>query len=75
MGMSLLPALPQDEALQALNSLREKLAERIRALKDQVDNQQPMLPHVVAMFDYSLTLAQTEFNWLEGFISQFRKSG
>jgi len=75
MGMSLLPALPQDEALQALNSLREKLADRIRALKDQVDNQQPMPPHVVAMFDYSLTLAQTEYNWLEGFISQFGKPG
>jgi hypothetical protein len=40
---------------------------------ERQQTQQPLPPHVDAMFDYSLKLAQSEIDWLEDFIEKNRR--
>jgi hypothetical protein len=74
LGMSLLPALPKEEALEAFRVYKEKLNELISRLKRQAASQQPLPPHVGAMFDYSLRLSENEYHWVEGFIASLEKN-
>ena len=72
LGLSGFPALKPEDARAALLDylalLKDREANVIRRQKDQ----QPLPPHVDAMFDYSLVLVQAEIAWLEGFIRQLK---
>jgi len=73
LGMSALPAFPPDEAIQALRQYRDNLIERRNALKQRWEDQavaQPLPYFVDAMFDYSVTLIETEMAWVGIFIQK-----
>lgn len=74
LGISVLPSLPQQQAMQALETYRIRLEQRIEALKQKITDN-PYLPmHVEAMFDYSLVLGQAELDWLLDFIQAYQDS-
>ncbi len=70
LGMSNLPAVPHQQALEALRSYRDILSERQAQLVEKVETQSPLPGHVAAMFDYSITLIEAELAWIEKFIPQ-----
>lgn len=74
LGISVLPSLPREQAINALHAYRERLEQRIEALEGKIADD-PYLPmHVEAMFDYSLVLGQAELNWLLDFIQAYQQS-
>ena len=74
-GLSVLPALPFGAALKALETYQIELEERYSDLKKQMNSQQPLPPHVEAMFDYSLTLIATEKKWLRKYLINLKEEG
>jgi len=74
LGLSVLPALSQEHAESALmDYLAQLKARKVHAASRQ-QAQQPLPPHVDAMFDYSLTMLQAEIDWLEAFIRVYYES-
>lgn len=74
LGISVLPSLPNELAMQAFYSYQVRLEQRIEALKQKIA-ENPYLPmHVEAMFDYSLVLGQAEHSWLLDFIQAYKES-
>ncbi len=73
LGMSALPAFPPEEAIQALRQYRDKLIDHRNAVKQRWEEQaaaQPLPYFVDAMFDYSVTLIETEMAWVGIFIQR-----
>jgi DNA-binding PadR family transcriptional regulator len=76
LGLSNLPGIPRHDALAALGSYRDRLAERFDYVKARRDRAGAALPdHVAAMFDFSLTLIEAELRWLEQFIERIENRG
>lgn len=69
-GLANLPGLSEVEALAALRHYREELSERRKHVRDKAEEQRPLPQHVEAMFDYSLTMIDAEFEWVTGLIRQ-----
>ncbi|MEJ2758933.1 MAG: PadR family transcriptional regulator [Anaerolineales bacterium] len=69
LGLAALPAFPLDDVLGALESRRKQLQERLDDMLASAARQQPLPPHVAAMFDYSQTLLEAEIGWLADFIT------
>lgn len=70
LGLANLPSVPTSVAIDALREHRTGLIERIRHIQSRRDAQ-PSIPYFVeAMFDYSLTMVETEKRWIENFIQQ-----
>jgi DNA-binding PadR family transcriptional regulator len=75
LGLAYLPALPQEQALQALRRYREALAGQRRYVQGRYEaSRERMPPHVNSMFDLSLTLIESELGWLEAFIRKMETS-
>jgi DNA-binding PadR family transcriptional regulator len=75
LGMSALPAFPPDEAIQALRQYWKELIEHRNAVKRRWMEQatvQPLPTFVDAMFDYSITLAEAEIEWVSKFIQRIQ---
>ena len=70
MGLSNYPTVPPDQALTALRSYRQALAERQERILSRAGDQQPLPPHIEAMFDYSRALLEAEIAWFDRFIHQ-----
>ena len=70
LGLSNLPILPRDQALEALGQYRAALEERIQQLLTRADAQQPLPDFVAAMFDYSTTMIATELAWLNEYMQK-----
>ncbi len=70
LGLSVLPAFHPEEARAALERYQNDLRQQRDALIQKAEAQQPLPPHVTAMFDYSVTLVQAELAWIKGFILQ-----
>ncbi|HKJ25995.1 MAG TPA: PadR family transcriptional regulator [Anaerolineales bacterium] len=68
LGLSVLPGLEPEAARAALQAYLDELKIQMANAAEQRQAQQPLPPHVDAMFDYSLTLLQAEIGWLEEFI-------
>lgn len=68
LGLSALPAFSPSEVQSALQARRAQLRERLDAMLANAARQQPVPPHVDAMFRYSQTLLEAEIGWLEAFI-------
>ena len=56
LGLSVLPALPRKQAMQALQTYYDRLQLRVEALQKKTAENVFMPLHVKAMFDYSLVL-------------------
>jgi DNA-binding PadR family transcriptional regulator len=69
-GIGNLPALPQADVLAALKRHQDALIQRLVIIQARQEAQQPLPYFVDAMFDYSITMIQTEQNWIEKFIKQ-----
>jgi hypothetical protein len=67
LGLSNLPIVPREGALEALDAHMGQLEERWQQLVKRVEEQRPLPPFVEAMFDYSLTLVEAELNWMRKF--------
>jgi DNA-binding PadR family transcriptional regulator len=67
LGLSNLPIVPREGALEALDAHMGQLEERWQHLVKRVEEQRPLPPFVEAMFDYSLTLVEAELNWMRKF--------
>ena len=74
LGLSGWPALAGEDAVTALTDYLALLKDRKAHVTARQQAQQPVPPHVRAMFDYSLTLIQAEIDWLEAFIRENREN-
>jgi DNA-binding PadR family transcriptional regulator len=70
LGMANLPGIPPDEAIAALEQYREALIARREHVQARWDAQKPLPYFVDAMFDHSITMAETEIMWIEQLIKQ-----
>jgi DNA-binding PadR family transcriptional regulator len=68
LGLSNLPILPKDQALEALGQYRAALEDSIEQLLNRAQAQQPLPDFVEAMFDYSTTMIATELAWLNEYM-------
>lgn len=71
LGLVGLPAIPREEAFQALENYRQRLNER----RDQATARWQEIGEdsfyvIDAMFEYSLNLIDAEIKWIEGFIQR-----
>jgi hypothetical protein len=67
LGLANLPAVPHAEAVAALREYHDGLARRKAHVRQRWEHQQPLPPHVDAMFDYSLAMLQAEMTWVHRF--------
>ncbi len=65
LGLANLPILSQEQALGALQSYREGLAERLAHVAAQAEAQRPLPDHVELLFSYSLMMLTAEKDWVE----------
>ncbi|MGC9395815.1 MAG: PadR family transcriptional regulator [Anaerolineae bacterium] len=70
LGIASLPAVPAAEAAAALRQYVAALDERLAHVRARWEAQKPLPYFVEALFTYSITLIQTEREWVEGFIRQ-----
>lgn len=70
LGLSGFPAYDPAEARSALRSYLTKLVARRTHLLERAEAQQPLPPHVAAMFSYSQSMVEAEITWLKQFIAQ-----
>ncbi|MBM3144584.1 MAG: PadR family transcriptional regulator [Chloroflexi bacterium] len=70
LGLSNLPIIPKEQALEALDAYADCLVERREHLLQRVAEQRPLPPFVEAMFDYSITLVEAELDWMRKFIQE-----
>ena len=68
LGMANLPNVPQDQALAALRSYREGLADRLEHVTARAKSQRPLPDHIEILFDYSLSMIEAEKIWIEKII-------
>ncbi|MBT3239340.1 MAG: PadR family transcriptional regulator [Chloroflexi bacterium] len=74
-GLSVLPSLPLPAVINALETHLNELGKKYAELENQIKFQQPMPPHVLAMFEYSLTVIASEKDWLDKFLTNIKKEG
>ena len=72
LGLSALPAFDQVDALAALSEHATALEDRREHVRQRQQAQQPLPPHVDALFDYSITLIQAEIDWIRKLIRQLQ---
>jgi DNA-binding PadR family transcriptional regulator len=63
-GLALMPLMPRDRVLEALRTRLAHLDAKVREQMDQKRDLSAMPPHVRAMADLWMGLAQTEREWL-----------
>jgi DNA-binding PadR family transcriptional regulator len=70
LGLSNLPIIPRDQAVEALKSYTQQLEDRLAHMLIRAEEQQPLPPFVDAMFGYSRVLAEAEISWMQNFIQE-----
>ncbi|MBN2007034.1 MAG: DUF4872 domain-containing protein [Anaerolineae bacterium] len=70
LGISTLPGIPAEAAVAALRQYIAELDKRLSHAKARWEAQKPLPYFVEALFTYSITLAQTERDWIEQFIKE-----
>jgi DNA-binding PadR family transcriptional regulator len=65
-----LPILDSSEVITALSEYRTALAVRLQRVKVRWEEQKPLPYFVDALFDYSVSMIEAEFNWTEEFIKK-----
>jgi DNA-binding PadR family transcriptional regulator len=70
LGLAHLPAIPAALAQTALETYRAALVQRLENLQERWDLQRPLPFFVDAMFDHSMTMVQTELQWVDDFVKR-----
>ncbi len=70
LGLSGLPVIRPDKAMDALRQHQTSLAERRQHILRRWEAQKPLPYYVEAMFDQSLTVINAQLEWLDKFIHQ-----
>jgi len=70
LGIATLPAVSSAEAVTALRQYAATLDERLMHVRARWEAQKPLPYFVEALFTYSITMIQTEREWVETFIAQ-----
>jgi DNA-binding PadR family transcriptional regulator len=68
LGLANLPAVPLNQAVEALGAYCSALETRLEQLLTRAEEQQPLPDFVQAMFDYSAVMIATELAWLNDYI-------
>ncbi len=74
LGMANLPIVSREQAAVALLSYREGLVERLEHVAARAESQRPLPDHVEMLFSYSLTMIETEKNWVESVIQKLKEA-
>ena len=74
LGIANLPFVSREQAAAAVLSCREGLAERLEHIADRAESQRPLPEHVEMLFNYSLTMIETEKNWVENVIKKLKEA-
>ena len=74
LGLANLAVLEKEEALAALMTHRQGLAERRERVAGRAAGQQPLPDFVEALFDYSQSMMAARSEWLDSFVEEI-KSG
>ncbi len=74
LGIANLPLVSQEQAEGALRSYREGLTERLEHIAARAESQRPLPDHVEMVFNYSLTMIETEKNWVESVIQKLKEA-
>ena len=72
LGMANLPIVSRDQAAVALLSYRDGLVERLEHVAARAESQRPLPDHVEMLFNYSLTMIESEKNWVESVIQKLK---
>jgi DNA-binding PadR family transcriptional regulator len=70
LGLANLPGVTKEEGVTALRIYCARLAERGEYVRTRREAQRPLPGHVEAMFDLSLTMIETEIEWVSDFIKK-----
>jgi hypothetical protein len=70
LGLSNLAVLEREEALAALMTHRQALAERRERVAGRAAGQQPLPDFVEALFDYSQSMMAARLGWLNNFVDR-----
>ncbi len=70
LGISNLPAIPPEAAVAALRQYSAALDERLSHVRERWEAQKPLPYFVEALFTYSITMVQSEREWIEALIKQ-----
>jgi hypothetical protein len=73
LGLANLPLVEPDQAIEALREYNHILEQRIQGLRAKQAAGQPLPFFVEALFDYSLTLARAEQDWIRRFITDLEQ--
>jgi len=73
LGLSNLPGIQTEEALDALRKYRQALLDRLERGKASWEAQKPLPYYVEAMFEHGITIGEAEVKWIEKFIRQIEK--
>ncbi len=65
LGITNLPILSKEEAMNALHAYQEGLTEKIAHLMARSEAQRPLPPHAELLFEYSLTILRAEEGWVK----------
>ncbi|NPV57017.1 MAG: helix-turn-helix transcriptional regulator [Anaerolineae bacterium] len=74
LALSAYPLLPVVEAQQALAHYRTSQEERLKKIKARREAQQPLPPHVAALFDHSQALLIAEITWLDRYLRSLERN-
>lgn len=73
LGLSILAYLDKKTIISALENYQKELTRKYLELSEKQDKQKVTLPwNVLAMFDLSMTKLNTEIDWVQNFINDFR---
>ncbi len=73
LGLSNLPGIPLDEALEALRAYHGALGARLEQVQARWESQKPLPYFVDAQFDHSVTMMRAEQAWVEQFIRRLKQ--
>ena len=75
LGLAALPGIPVSEALTALRQYCDALETRREYVQGNWAQQRPLPLFIEAMFDHSITVIETEKEWIERLIQKIEGGG
>ena len=70
LGITGLPAVSPQQAVEALTRRRDDLALELTRVRELWESRQPLPYFVDGVFDYGLRMIQAEFDWVDQFITR-----
>lgn len=70
LGLANIVGLPETQALDALRSRRDALAERLAVVRRRLEEAGEADEHVVDLFDYSIRMLEEEHEWVSALVAR-----